>query len=581
MMKMMRLAFAAALLPAAAAVHGDPSCTEADCCVPKVMGMCKDNTHDSEGRFFGDTGYDATSVEDVDCSSGDGTTAGNTQVKADTTGRTIQECCEAPPPPPPPAPTWSCADKSGDGATNDDPVTDADCGAGWEATDGATDALTAAFDVNLEAHKQACCTLCPAGEFGTAAAACDAHSLLICPAGKQPKFADGDSADCTDEDGCCEDCPDGTFSDAEGDAPCDEHSTCSAWEFINAAGTATADTDCDPHTITSCSTAGKEAKDAVLYGTLEEDCTDEAGCCEDCADGTFAGENNDAPCAEHSTCEAWEFINAAGTATADTDCQPHTITSCSTAGKGPKDAVVDGTLEEDCTDEAGCCEDCAAGTFAGANNDAPCAAHSTCDADTYISTPGSATADVTCSNCGVGKTSPAANSLTECTDITGYCMGNADGDDEDTALDKFECPDSKYVASNVMTAITTPQTAEACTAVPATGAAITDTATTCTVVDATCAPTSPATGCSTGFTGSQTSCVALTDSAGVTCVWTTGSCTVAPGAGGSCTYVAEIDQVGTIDETTCPGPAHAEDKTSGAATAASLAVGAALVAALA
>ena len=81
--------------------------------------MCKDNTHDSAGKFLGDDGYDASEVTPIDCSGGDGTTASNTQVKANTVGRTVADCCEAPPAP---SPAWACNDKNGDGTT-DDPIT--------------------------------------------------------------------------------------------------------------------------------------------------------------------------------------------------------------------------------------------------------------------------------------------------------------------------------------------------------------------------------------------------------------------------------------------------------------------------
>ena len=70
-----------------------------------------------------------------------------------------------------------------------------------------------------------------------------------------------------------------------------------------------------------------------------------------------------------------------------------------------------------------------------------------------------------------------------------------------------------------------------------------------------------------GFTGSEASCTALTDSADTTCVWATGTCAVSEG-GGTCAYTAKIDVVGAVADTTCPEPPAAETKTAGAAAAA-------------
>merc|ERR1719506_3304687 len=67
---MMRLALAAALLPAAAAA---PTCDSASCCETKITGMCSGNTHDAAGVIIGGTGYATT---DFTCEAG-------TQLKAD------------------------------------------------------------------------------------------------------------------------------------------------------------------------------------------------------------------------------------------------------------------------------------------------------------------------------------------------------------------------------------------------------------------------------------------------------------------------------------------------------------------
>ena len=479
---MMRLALAAAFIGAALlpAVTAAPTCTEDTCCVAKVMGMCKDNTHDTSGKAQGEAGYVAAGVDDIDCS-GEAT---NTQNKgSEATGRTTALCCEAAPTP---APTYGCGDKIGDDATTADPVTDADCGAGWEADSvevAADTSIDAAFAVGVEDAKVECCTICPVGKFATASGACEPHALLDCPAGKQPKYAAGDTADCADEAGCCEACATGKFSDADNANGCDIHSTCSAWEFITA-GNATADATCTGHTITACPTAGFGPKATTLAGTAAADCTDEPGCCEACATGTWAAVANAVACAAHSTsCAAWEFITA-GNATADATCTGHTITACPTAGFAPKATTLAGTAAADCTDEPGCCEA-----------------------------------------------------------ITGSCVGNVDGDDAGSDPDDYACPDDKYVPGPYVSPVTTEEVDEACIAVPAVGAFIVDAETTCTLAD--------------------------------------GACTVATG-GGSCTYVAPVEEVGG-DIGFCPEPPTVteDSKTSGSAAAAPLAIAAALAAILA
>ena len=135
---MMRLALAAAFIGAALlpAVTAAPTCTEDTCCVAKVMGMCKDNTHDASGEAQGEAGYDAAEVDDIDCS-GEAT---NTQNKgSEATGRTTALCCEAPAPAPTPAPTYGCGDKIGD-----------------RYRVGRTHADTPALDVDVDISRRTC-----------------------------------------------------------------------------------------------------------------------------------------------------------------------------------------------------------------------------------------------------------------------------------------------------------------------------------------------------------------------------------------------------------------------------------------
>ena len=184
---------------------------------------------------------------------------------------------------------------------------------------------------------------------------------------------------------------------------------CAAWEFISVAATASEDVVCTAHSLASCR-AGFQPIPSVLAGTATADCTDEAGCCEACPAGTWTAAADAAACIDHSACGAWHYISTAGTPSGDVLCTAHSLASCPTTGMVPIPNVLAGTATADCTDEAGCCEACPAGTFANADDwlfwglgeTGLCAVHSVCAAGQYISTAGTATADVVCSDCPMG-----------------------------------------------------------------------------------------------------------------------------------------------------------------------------------
>ena len=503
----MRLALATVLLPAAAAA---PTCTDASCCSTIAYGKCTGNTHAAP---IGDADpVPSAGAANFDCATQ--TNAGSYADKA--TGNTIDlpagtdaaaitaqiaACCDPvvctasdcgtgfllkatlPTLTAGVAPTQAaccdavatCGDKDGAGALTA-AVVAADCGAGWQVDAGAAAVKCAGLecDLTLESDKVACCTICPVFTFSAAGADCTATTVTSCSAGEEYTGGVGNTAVGAT---MCTACPTGKFN------------------------------------------------------------TDGAGACADQA----------------TACSVvTKYISTAATASADIICTDNTVTACA-AGNQPKTTGAETVIA---ADAAAACEACPTGKWTAGVAAEMCADHSTCDALKYISTAGTTSADVVCSDCAAGKTSSAANSLTACTDITGYCEGNVDGDDDGTALDTYACPATKYVADNVQSAITTAAVAQGCTATAATGTAIgtpplgpgdTDAVTSCALSVATC--TTPAitaggvgapTGCdgAAGFTGSEASCTALTDSADTTCVWATGTCTKT--GGGACAYTAEI-----------------------------------------
>jgi len=247
-------------------------------------------------------------------------------------------------------------------------------------------------------------------------------------------------------------------------------------------------------------------------------------------------------------------------------CVGITPTVCA-AGKG---YASDATTTTD--DTAAACTACAAGKFS-AGTQAVCA-----DCATGSWSAASATSCTACAS-GLTVAAGAGTAATDCVADVSMCLlaSADDATDSDTDGQPYACSSGKYVASNVKTAVVTQ--VDQCTAVPATDAAITSVATTCIAVAAEEAATQvdavnigDVTIVLTGADTTATTAVVAVDANDAV----TASCTLATGAGGTCTLAEPVSASGGAD-TTCPEPV-VEQKTSGAAAAAPLAFFAAVVA---
>eukprot|EP01045_Picozoa_sp_COSAG04_P010101 COSAG04_NODE_609_length_12066_cov_55.131695_4_plen_1371_part_00 len=239
-------------------------------------------------------------------------------------------CCAAP---------ATCEDADGDGPGST-PVSDAQCGAGLEATVGATGSCAdAVCDISGNADdKAACCTACDGTtEFATEAIACTSFtpcdnageggvysatadlSCSRCEAGQYAATSDNVCIACTGAGfvtdtlssrggTACTECDSGRFSTASTSACADWLSTCSnAGEGLSG-GSTSADKTCE-----ACS-AGQHA------ATSDNECIACAGTTT-ASDGTTPDTDGGAAACVFGTCADTNGAAAAGaTAVTDTDC---------------------------------------------------------------------------------------------------------------------------------------------------------------------------------------------------------------------------------------------------------------------
>ena len=298
-------------------------------------------------------------------------------------------------------PAATCDDKNG-ATSGNDAVSDTDCGAGFEATFGATATCAGpACDISgTAADKTACCTECAGVQFALEAGACTNHAITSCPAGE------GWSGTTTADDGACTPCVDGTSWNAEDDAnACSTTITttagCADGEYL-VVSTASNDESC-----VACPAGKWHAASA------DRDAAVAAGECEDqsytvCAN---AGEGNNVASALAEAGATQEVVCTAcetGTFATASDNSCETLTASCPAGQGFTGQVT--LLETDNT-----CADCGKNKYSGANDRnacADCAAGSVTEvgAGTGAVTSGA----TTCTLCGAGTWDHDGDSSTAC-----------------------------------------------------------------------------------------------------------------------------------------------------------------------
>ena len=447
------------------------------------------------------------------------------------------------------------------------------------------------------------CTSCAAntndGDIDSSTA-CATNVVTTCAAGE------GFTQGTTTADGTCAACVVGaTFNAATDSNPC--ASSVIACAILGEGNVASTAADA-ANTCGSCPVSTYAAE------------TDTGYCLSDCADGNIidlAADANVAVAVGGERCTACAAGNFDDDGIPSSACVPHATTPVTACGAGEGFTAASVTADAHCTAcavntfTAGVGTEscagitataCAAGkgyaSDATASSDDTAAACTDCPAGKFTA----GTAQEVCMDCGVGEWSPmGASSCTACASgLTTAAVGSAaatacvansaycleatiddDSDTETTTGEPFVCGASKYVAQNVQTAAVD-QVAQ-CTAVPATGDAITaDRETTCHSVaaaDEVTAVTAIYAGTTIVLSGADTTVAAddavayVPSAAGVDaeCIVTSGS--------GTCTFATPVPAVAPTD-TTCPEPDQ-DSKVSGAAAAAPLAAFAALVAALA
>ncbi len=314
------------------------------------------------------------------------------------------------------------------------------CAAGTYAAAGASSCTPCAAGTHSERHA---CVACFAGTYSSAGAA----ECTMCAAGT---FAAVGSSTCTA-------CPTGTWDqDHDPGSPCVDQSTCPAGTFVQAGGSATANracASCEAGTFSSGPNAASCTACAAgtSAGANATSCTPcaagtyaaaGAGSCEACSSDTWDHDNNPATaCAAKTACSAGTRVDSAGSATANRTC-----TSCAagTFSSGPNAASCTacaagtsaGANATSCTPcaagtyaaaGAGSCEACSSDTWDHDNNSATaCVAKFTCSVGMQIDSPGSATADRTCTPCTAGKFSSGTNAVS-CTDCSAGTYSGAPG----------------------------------------------------------------------------------------------------------------------------------------------------------
>ena len=272
----------------------------------------------------------------------------------------------------------TCANKNGDG-TNNDPVTHEDCGAGFEATDGATADCASAAGCNISGNaddKGACCTPCnvpgePITQFATQTSACTAFTP--CTEGGH-----GGTLTATDDLSCVE-CAPGQYAGTSDN----ECIACAVDKYSDSYGSEICD-QCD----------GTRAKDDGTGNIVAMD-SDEIGATH-CIFGTCDDTNGS--------------VTAGTTAVSDTDCGEGFE---ATGGAGECAGAVC-NISGNADDKAACCTPC---NVPGepitqfATQTSACTAFTPCDMEGEGGTL-SATADLSCVACAPGQY--AATSDNEC-----------------------------------------------------------------------------------------------------------------------------------------------------------------------
>ena len=242
----------------------------------------------------------------------------------------------------------------------------------WNTAGSDTDIQTCDADCN-DGHEQ---TDCVQGSISVAG------SNTVCTQCTAGKYSTG-GAECTD-------CGANTYS-AAGASSCSAHTSCGAGRLTGATASAAG-------TCADCGT-GKWAAQAT----------------DDCQDHTSCGQQTDgssrlsgASATQAGSCDA---CDSGSYATSDTaNCQAWTQCGMQSDGSTSR-------LSGASTTAAGSCDACATGSYAASNTD-NCQAHSTsCESGKYITAAGTATADITCTDCS-GCSGSSYDDGTGCTGST-------------------------------------------------------------------------------------------------------------------------------------------------------------------
>jgi len=232
-------------------------------------------------------------------------------------------------------------------------------------------------------------------------------------------------------------------ANAMSQADCQAWTVCSAGQFVKVNGSATSDRQCAPCVdgmfSTTINAATCQPASTCAAGTFLKTAASARSdaICAGCASGTFSNEGADS-CTAWTTCGAGEYVTNTPSAVVDRTCaacEPGTFSTgnnqsrCQPSGSckaGTQPAAGSGPASVACTP-------CAAGEYCpgGAARAAACAGDTwdndgdpaticvpftECQPGEYVSSPGSATADRSCTSCPTGFYSTTINQSACCAD---------------------------------------------------------------------------------------------------------------------------------------------------------------------
>jgi hypothetical protein len=237
------------------------------------------------------------------------------------------------------------------------------------------------------------------------------------------------------EDRICAGCPSGTFSTETNATLCIPWTSCAQGTFVTAPPSATTDRLC------AVCPAG-----TTTLGPDRANCTPIGDCpagtvrvssgvvpaCKDCSPGSYcAGAaaleiacggdtwDDDAsaatPCVTKTVCLAGEYVESAGSGTADRRCEqclPDSFSRVLNAARCATKTACQGgqyVLNEGGVTLDRSCGACAAGTYSKGMNQASCTAWTTCQAGTRVRNTPSASEDRQCEACAPGTTTTGPN----------------------------------------------------------------------------------------------------------------------------------------------------------------------------